>query len=43
MGHYEALVFAEKLKEKIDNDIKKYGRNANDLLRSVEFILKRKF
>ena len=43
LGYSQTLYFAEKLKKKIDKDIKKYGRRANDLLRSVEFILERKF
>ena len=43
LGYYDALNFAKNLKNKIDKDIKKYGRKANDLLRSVEFILERKF
>ena len=38
-----ALIFARKLEKKIKNDLKKYGSKANDLLDSVEFILKRKF
>ena len=43
LGYNQTLYFAENLKKKIDKDIKKYGRKANDLLRSVEFILERKF
>ncbi len=43
LGYYQTLYFAENLKKKIDKDIKKYGRKANDLLRSVEFILEREF
>ena len=35
LGYSQTLYFAEKLKKKIDKDIKKYGRRANDLLRSV--------
>ena len=42
-GYYEALNFTQKLKKKIDKDIKKYGRKSSDLLKSVEFIVKRKF
>ena len=42
LGYYGALHFAKNLKNKIDKDIKKYGRKSNDLLKSVDFILKRK-
>tara|TARA_Y100000590_G_C15616886_1_gene976095 strand:- start:293 stop:1177 length:885 start_codon:yes stop_codon:yes gene_type:complete len=42
LGYYDALHFAKNLKNKIDKDIKKYGRKSNDLLKSVDFILKRK-
>ncbi len=42
LGYYDALNFAKNLKNKIDKDIKKYGRKSNDLLKSVDFILKRK-
>ena len=41
LGYYKTLNFAKKLKNKIDKDIKKYGRKSNDLLKSVEYILKR--
>ena len=43
MGYNETLSFAEKLKKKLDFQIKKYGIKANNLLESVEFILERKF
>ena len=43
MGYKETLNFAINLKKKIDKKIKKYGNKANDLLESVEFILKREF
>ena len=43
LGHEETINFANDLKKKIDLKIKKYGSKANDLLDSVEFILKRKF
>ena len=42
LGYYDALNFAKNLKNKIDEDIKKYGRKSSDLLKSVDFILKRK-
>ena len=32
-----------KLKEKLDQQIKKYGIKASDLLESIEFILTREF
>ena len=43
LGYEETINFANNLKKKIDQQIKKYGTKANDLLDSVEFILKRKF
>ena len=43
LGYEETINFAKNLKKKIDQQIKKYGTKANDLLASVEFILKRKF
>ena len=43
LGYEETINFAKKLKKKIDKQITKYGSKANDLLDSVEFILKRKF
>ena len=43
LGYEETINFAINLKKKIDQQIKKYGNKANDLLDSVEFILKRKF
>ena len=43
IGYEETLNFAKNLKKKIVKKIKKYGPKANDLLDSVEFILKRKF
>ena len=43
LGYEETVNFAENLKKKIDHQIKKYGSKANDLLDSVEFILKRDF
>ena len=43
LGYEETINFAKNLKKKINQQIKKYGIKANDLLDSVEFILKRKF
>jgi len=43
LGYKKTLNFANKLKKKIDNRIKRYGNNARDLLSSLEFILERKF
>ena len=43
LGYKETINFAKNLKKKIDQKIKKYGTKANDLLDSVEFILKREF
>ena len=43
LGYNECLNFATNVKKKIDQQIKKYGTKSDDLLKSVEFILKRKF
>ena len=43
IGYKKTVNFAKNLKKKIDHQIKKYGSKANDLLDSVEFILKRDF
>ena len=43
LGYEETMNFSKNLKKKIDQQIKKYGTKANDLLDSVEFILKREF
>ena len=43
LGYNETLNFANALKKKLDQQIKKYGIKANDLLESVEFIVKREF
>jgi len=42
LGYDNALKFAKNLKNKIDKDLKKYGRKADSLLQSIEYILKRK-
>ena len=43
MGYTNAFNYAEKLKKKILLNLKKHGKNAKDLTRIVEFILKRNF
>jgi len=43
LGYSECLSFATNIKKKLDKQIKKYGTKGNDLLESVEFILKREF
>ena len=43
LGYKETINFTKNLKKKIDQQIKKYGTKANDLLDAVEFIVKRKF
>jgi farnesyl diphosphate synthase len=43
IGYKKTLKFAENLKNKINKKIKNYGIKSQDLLQSVEFILKRKF
>ena len=43
LGYKQTLSYVKKLKQKIDQRIKKYGSRANGLLNSVEFILERKF
>ena len=43
LGYGATLTFAKKLKQKIDQDIKKHGLIANNLLESIEFIINRKF
>ena len=40
-GKYYANLYVENLKNKINNKLKKYGKNSNDLIQSVEFILNR--
>jgi len=43
LGYNETLNFTKTLKNKLEKQINKYGVKANDLLESIEFILKRKF
>ena len=43
LGYNNTVILAKNLKRKIDQEIKKYGPRANNLLESVDFILNRKF
>tara|TARA_Y100000590_G_scaffold397342_1_gene478817 strand:+ start:1287 stop:2171 length:885 start_codon:yes stop_codon:yes gene_type:complete len=43
IGYDKTLIFAKKLKKKIDHQVKKYGNKSNDLQESIEFIIRRKF
>ena len=43
LGYNNTVILAKNLKRKIDQEIKKYGSRANNLLESVDFILNRKF
>jgi len=43
LGYNETLNFTKTLKKNLNQQIKKYGIKANDLLESIEFILTRKF
>ena len=43
LGYKETLNFANKLKKRIDQKIKKCGVQVDSLLDSVQFILERKF
>ena len=43
IGYKKAFKFAEKLKKKILLKLKKRGKNAKDLMETIEFILNRKF
>ena len=43
LGYSETLNFAKTLQKKLNQQIKKYGIKANDLLESTEFILTREF
>ena len=43
LGYNQTILYAEKLKDKINNDLKKYGSSAKDLLESINFIVDRKF
>ena len=43
IGYNKTIKFANNLKNKINKKIINYGIKSNDLLKSVEFILERKF
>jgi len=43
LGYEKTINFAKNLKKKLDQQIKKYDTKANDLLNSIEFIVKREF
>ena len=43
LGYKESVIFAKNIKKKLDLQIKKYGIKADDLLESVNFIMKRDF
>ena len=43
LGYKQTILYAHKLKEKINSDLKKYGSSAKDLLESVNFIVDREF
>ena len=43
LGYKKTLLFANKLKNKINKKVKTYGIKSEDLLQSVNFILDRKF
>ena len=43
LGYKKTLVFANKLKNKINKKVKTYGNKSEDLLQSVNFILDRNF
>ena len=43
MGYEKTNKYANKLKKKILLKLKKHGKNAKDLIDTVEFILKRNY
>ena len=43
LGYKKAYNYADKLKKKILNKLKKHGKNANDLVDTINFILGRNF
>ena len=43
IGHKKAFNYADKLEKKILLNLKKHGKNANDIIDTVKFILKRNF
>ena len=43
MGEKKAYLYADNLKKKILRKLKKHGKKANELVKTIEFILERKF
>ena len=43
MGEKKAYLYANNLKRKILRKLKKHGKKANELVKTIEFILERKF
>ena len=43
MGEKKAYLFANNLKKKILRKLEKHGKNAKELISTIEFILERKF
>ena len=43
MGENKAYIYANNLKKKILRKLKKHGKKAKELIRTIEFILERKF
>ena len=43
MGENKAYLFANNLKRKILRKLKKHGKKAEELIKTIEFILERKF
>ena len=43
LGYDETLKFTRILQRKLESQIRRYGSKADDLLESIEFILKREF
>ena len=43
MGEKKAYLYADNLKRKILRKLKKHGKKANELVKTIEFILERKF
>ena len=43
MGQKKAYLYANNLKRKILRKLEKHGKKANELKRTIEFILERKF
>ena len=43
MGEKKAYLYANNLKRKILRKLKKHGKKAEELIKTIEFILERKF